>query len=553
MSRGQFFVGAGLILLILFCGQRHGLWRNGEMREVETGREMYLSGNWSVPKLNHEVYLEKPPLVYASVAATYLIAGRVSDNLARVLSSFYGALGLIALMLLGRRIGGERVGLWAGAILATASLFFVRSHTCSIDITLAAFVTLTLFFFHRAYREGKEHYSWAELLPIYLFATLAFYTKSFIGLILPGAAIVVFFVLMRDWKGAWRIKPWVGAVIFAALISPWFFDLWRQGGTSYLKMVFIDNLLLRFVETEESNLGHHTRWYWYFDIIWKYFLPWSLLLIPAAITLFRREMKERLLKSDRLFIVAWFVGDFLLLTASSTKREVYMLPFFPAAALAVALWIDQRLRAAGPKWEQAVLAAGGAALAVAAVALPVWLAFEPRIGDRLALIAVPAALAAIGLALAWRRDANRLATAGLALLWVAGMTASCFYLPVYSLDHDASPFARAVTAMTPDAKQYYFLQEHGVLGYMDFYSGKPAVDMATVDKQVAKPLQLVRLAAGPEPVYLVMIAQQQKTEDSYQKFVRERGARLKELYREPVSDRTSVLWQLVPAAPEDKP
>jgi hypothetical protein len=46
-----------------------------------------------------------------------------------------------------------------------------------------------------------------------------------------------------------------------------------------------------------------------------------------------------------------------------------------------------------------------------------------------------------------------------------------------------------------------------------------------------------------------MIAQQQKTEDSYQKFVRERGARLQELYREPIANRTSVLWQLVPAPP----
>ena len=64
-SRGRFWLSAALLLPVLMFGQKHGLWRTDEVREVEMGREMALSGNWAVPTYDGEVFLEKPPLIYA--------------------------------------------------------------------------------------------------------------------------------------------------------------------------------------------------------------------------------------------------------------------------------------------------------------------------------------------------------------------------------------------------------------------------------------------------------------------------------------------------------
>src|SRR5580700_9299098 len=82
---------------------------------AEAAREMVVRHDWTTLYIDGIRYLEKAPLLYWSMAASFKVFG-VSDWAARLPL----ILGLLALLLvtyfLGRRTMGERAGLWAAIV-----------------------------------------------------------------------------------------------------------------------------------------------------------------------------------------------------------------------------------------------------------------------------------------------------------------------------------------------------------------------------------------------------------------------------------------------------
>jgi 4-amino-4-deoxy-L-arabinose transferase-like glycosyltransferase len=545
-GRHRFWLGLLLLAPLIVIGQGHGMWRHDEERDIEIAREMYASNNFAVPTFNGEVFLEKPPLLYASAALLFKLAGRPSAALARVPSTLFAVLGLIAMMLLGRRLGGERAGWWSGLVLVSSPLFFDRVRTFSLDTTLAAFVTLTLYFFDRVYEPGRERYSRWSVLPMYLAAGAAFYTKGFIGLVFPCLAIGGVLAVGRDWRAVWRLRPLYGAAILLALTGPWFYELGRQGGDQYLRIFFLDNHLYRFVQTAHSDLGHHTRWYWYGEIIWKYFAPWCLFLPAAVLLPFTSAGREAVKPGGRRLLLFWFLAGFVFLTASSTKREVYLLPIFPAAALLVALWLEHRAGdAKGPARERA----GDWILVLLLAAMAAWLPYAFAVGapDQSAravwfwpVALAPAAAAIYALGRGDRRRSYDVSWAtGLALAYCALL----FYLPVYDRDADASAlWERLPGRIEADAKLYSWSPRGMEWGFAGFYLARPVADLDEV-------ADLAALARGSAPVYLVGAVRNPEYPRHVPIYVRGRGARTRLVAAQTLpGGRVNVIWRLVPTA-----
>ena len=57
----------GALLFLPGLGRRD-VWNPDEARYAEVAREMRLSGSWAVPRLNGEVYTQKPPLFFWAIA-----------------------------------------------------------------------------------------------------------------------------------------------------------------------------------------------------------------------------------------------------------------------------------------------------------------------------------------------------------------------------------------------------------------------------------------------------------------------------------------------------
>src|SRR6516162_7693803 len=120
-----FAVVLPLLLLGIFD---HELWTPDEPRAAEIAREFLEPGHsWSVPTLNGEPFLEKPPLVYWTAALSMKLFG-VNAPAARLPCVLFGIGTLLFTWALGRSMFDDPTGRHAAMILATTSGFLLVSH-----------------------------------------------------------------------------------------------------------------------------------------------------------------------------------------------------------------------------------------------------------------------------------------------------------------------------------------------------------------------------------------------------------------------------------------
>src|SRR5437764_4043728 len=119
------------------------LFEPDEGRYAEIPREMLARGEWVVPYLQSEPYLDKPPLLYWLVIVSYKLFG-VHDWSARLVPALaiHGAVLLV--YLLGRRSLGERSAFWGALLLSLAPGFMSMGRLLMLDGLLACFTTLGL-------------------------------------------------------------------------------------------------------------------------------------------------------------------------------------------------------------------------------------------------------------------------------------------------------------------------------------------------------------------------------------------------------------------------
>lgn len=314
-----------LVPLYLTWTFDHSLWNPDETRDAGIASEMFRNGNYVVPKLNGEAFLEKPPLYYWTSAFVYKITGHITAGTTRLPSALYGILGALFTFLIGKHLFNERTGFFAASILATATQYFRMSHFALMDVALTALVTGAFFF----YLKGSK-------IGFLLFTILAFYAKGFLGILLPGLVVTLHLLTEKKPKEL-AVTIGLGIALFAILVGPWFYGLWKEGGTRFLEIFLIDNHWKRFF----SNSADHTEhfWFFYFLSFPIDFLPWTLLYVGHLRELFMHPQKYLESKGLR-FLLLWFFGLLLFFTVSSSKRSIYLLPLFPAAALLSAAWLD---------------------------------------------------------------------------------------------------------------------------------------------------------------------------------------------------------------------
>jgi 4-amino-4-deoxy-L-arabinose transferase-like glycosyltransferase len=320
----------------------HSLWNPDETRDAGIAAEMYREGQYAVPHLNGETFLEKPPLYYWTCAFVYKLTGRVTPGTTRLPSALYGLLGILFTFLIGKHLFNERVGLLAALMLATAAQYFRMSHFAMMDVSLAALVAGALYFYARG-----------SVIGFAVLTVLSFYAKGFLGVLLPGLVVCVDCAIEKKPKELLKYIA-VGALLFAAFAGPWFWALWKEGGMKNLEVFVIDNHWKRFVANGSDHTEHF--WFYYFLSFPVDFIPWTFFAFGFLWSAYKNP--HRYLESrPHRFVAVWFLSLLAFFTVSSSKRSIYMLPLFPAACLMTAAWLE----------ESASLRIRKTALAVAAV------------------------------------------------------------------------------------------------------------------------------------------------------------------------------------------
>lgn len=108
------------------------------------GMEMLQTGDFVVPRINGEVYIVKPPLLYWTLAGLYWTTGVINEFVARVPNALSGVLLIVVVYLYTRRTLGERPALWAAIVMAVTPMALHRARVADLDMPLAFTTTLAI-------------------------------------------------------------------------------------------------------------------------------------------------------------------------------------------------------------------------------------------------------------------------------------------------------------------------------------------------------------------------------------------------------------------------
>jgi 4-amino-4-deoxy-L-arabinose transferase-like glycosyltransferase len=332
------------LLFFLRLGDR-ALW-GSEGRWAEVTREMQLTHNYFWPTINGEVYYDKPLLSYWLIAAATYLTGELNELAVRLPSALAGLLGVALLLVLTRQLYDGRTAILAAFILATCYSYVFWSRVASADIETVAGVlaAVTLYF-----RNQERPLGW-WIVGLWLIMSVTSLTKGLLGFALPLLIIGTYSLLADGWRNlAQRLVhgPLKTRLGWFVTQNRWFFNyktlLGMGGAVCVYALPFVISAALM-----GSNIGssavmrenvtrffepfdHKAPIYLYTYAIFELMAPWCLFL-PAALMGIHAKPEGR---SDR-FVLAYFWVTFVLFTLSGSRRDYYLLPILPAAAIMVA-------------------------------------------------------------------------------------------------------------------------------------------------------------------------------------------------------------------------
>lgn len=399
-------------------------WAPVEPRYAEIARVMFLKGEWIVPMVNGDLYTDKPILYFWLILIASKIAGAVNEWTVRLLPALAGVGFVLVTYLLGRDFFSRRIGFIAAAVLATTFRVIWEARWAHIDMVFCFFFALSIYFGARSLlRKGGRN----EILYGYVFMALATLSKGLIGVVLPGLLCALFIVARRDWHLLKDLRLPLGIPIFLLITAPWFMLVNNATDGRWLgEFIYVHHW-----QRYTLGSGHRQPFYYYFKTLPADFLPWTIIAVPALLAY--RPYRNVSHAPETLFFALWFVTIFLFFSLSDTKRDLYMLPAFPALAVLTASYIDDLLSRRLP--QSSIFHALGSIffslLWIGALAFPVvsWF-FRPDV----LWIGLPSAfvLAAGGLAGAYfmrTRQPWHLLQATILMMLLAVLTASFWILP----------------------------------------------------------------------------------------------------------------------------
>ena len=339
---------------------------------AEAAREMVLRHDWVTLYANGVRYLEKAPLMYWSIASSYMFFG-VNEWSTR----FPLMLGVLAMILatygLGRWAFGANGGFDSALVMATALGPYLFTRFMIPDVLVGLWLTLTYWLFLQSLEESPPS-RWV-CWGLAAVCALNVLTKGLIGLVFPAGAIFVYLLVTGNLKHLLRLRLVSSALVFLAIAAPWHILAAirnpAQGHVrGFLWFYFVNEHILRFLNKRVPR-DYDTvplLLFWALLIVWL--IPWSVFVPQGLMEVPRRwrEFHSNMSRQQRanLLSILWslvIVGFF----SFSTRQEYYTIPAIPGMALLIGGWLaKERTSPAGSAERQSARISSGVLLAVGA-------------------------------------------------------------------------------------------------------------------------------------------------------------------------------------------
>jgi 4-amino-4-deoxy-L-arabinose transferase-like glycosyltransferase len=331
-ERRDLLLLACLVLIVYLPGiGARDLWNPDEPRYAVVAREMLEADSvraWFVPRLNGDLYTQKPPLLFWSMAffgwLATLFGGGMNEVAARLPSLAAVLIATLGVYKLGRLLFDRQVAWLSAIVFASCFKIVWQGHVGQIDMLLTAMVVLSVYYWARGWVEGRPGLYWLY----FVFAGFATLAKGPVGLLPPLLSILVFL--------GWRDRPALralplgrGLLLWVGVVSCWLAPAMIWGGVEYRHDILFTQNVTRYVDPWH----HYQPPYYYLGVLPADFLPWSLLL-PAALLVGWKGLQGA--SRERWhFLWIWVALTLVFFSLSSAKRTVYILTLYPALALLV--------------------------------------------------------------------------------------------------------------------------------------------------------------------------------------------------------------------------
>jgi 4-amino-4-deoxy-L-arabinose transferase-like glycosyltransferase len=305
------------------------LWAADEQTYSQWAFHMFKTGEYLEPWGfgGPALWIGKPPFFMWLMSLSYQLFG-VNNFATRFWNPIFGALSLVLVFYLGKKLYNLPVGFLSAVVLGTFNLFFMFSRHAMTDVPFTFFVVASLYFM--VLSEKTEHTKHYVVLSG-LFFGLALMTKQIIALLIPIIAFVYFLATQRSIKMLFtRRFAWFWGVALL-IVSPWVVYMTLRFGPEFWRIFLVYSNFTRAATAIEGHAGGYLFYLTYLvnndNLLWVVLLPFSV-----GLCLFNSIFKRA--KEDTLILV-WMAVVVGLFTVAQTKLEWYILPAVPAFAVAI--------------------------------------------------------------------------------------------------------------------------------------------------------------------------------------------------------------------------
>ncbi len=317
--------------LIFFVNLGSGVLQTAdEQTYSQWAYHMFKTGDYLTPWAFGAVsfVIGKPPFLMWLMSLSYQAFG-VTNFSSRIWTAGFGALSLVLIYHLGKKLYNRPVGFMSALVLGTFLTYNIFARYAMTDVPLTCFVLASIYFF--VLTEEKEN-SVRNAVLGGLFFGLALITKQIAALLIP---LIIFAYLLATRKSlrflftkTFTLFWGVGVLLF----SPWLIYMAARFGNQFWQWYFVYADVNRSAGMLE---GHFAGYLFYFNYLlhnenwlWLALLPFAVGLCAYG-ALIKRRKQETL-------VLLWMAIVLLVFSVAQTKIYWYIMPVFPAFALALA-------------------------------------------------------------------------------------------------------------------------------------------------------------------------------------------------------------------------